>query len=305
MQQALKDPAVRNYLQAQYDQQQAQIAAASAANPLSPADSYKIGLEDVSIVGGRTHVKLPNGSTIALPEGVAPEGMIVKNTVSGNPNEGQYYIAGTGSDGRTYHYYASGQAVAVSNDGGGGAGLAASALGNGVGIGAAGSVVTPNPAGNTGGAAAPGEPAGEMHIGHPASESSASKAAAFAGSAAGTQYTVQAGDTMWDIAQRNATTLGELVAKNPHIENPDLIHPGDKINLGASDAGAAIVDDFPTTSSYPPVEGQGAASGDSQKGKNEGWVSGTSSTDPANNAIMVVEQPDTDPLKINDKKHDA
>ena len=41
-------------------------------------------------------------------------------------------------------------------------------------------------------------------------------------------YVVQRGDTLWGIAQRFHTTVGHLVALN-HIQNPDLIYPGETI----------------------------------------------------------------------------
>ena len=44
-------------------------------------------------------------------------------------------------------------------------------------------------------------------------------------------YTVVRGDTMWAIAARNGMTLYELIAKNPQIKNPNLIYPGDILNL--------------------------------------------------------------------------
>lgn len=44
-------------------------------------------------------------------------------------------------------------------------------------------------------------------------------------------YTVKKGDTMWAIAKRNNMSLKELVNKNPQIKNPNLIYPGNKINL--------------------------------------------------------------------------
>ncbi len=41
------------------------------------------------------------------------------------------------------------------------------------------------------------------------------------------RYTVQAGDTMFLIAQRFGVSLNALIAANPHITNPNLICPGD------------------------------------------------------------------------------
>lgn len=69
----------------------------------------------------------------------------------------------------------------------------------------------------------------------------------------GSVHTVVRGDTMWDIAQANGMSLAELVALNPHIENPRLIYPGDKINL--SSGGAS----YPRASSYKNQTGQAPA----------------------------------------------
>lgn len=44
-------------------------------------------------------------------------------------------------------------------------------------------------------------------------------------------YSVKKGDTMWAIAKRNGMSLDQLVKKNPQIKNPNLIYPGNKINL--------------------------------------------------------------------------
>ena len=44
-------------------------------------------------------------------------------------------------------------------------------------------------------------------------------------------YSVKSGDTMCAIAKRNGMSLEQLVKKNPQIKNPNLIYPGNKINL--------------------------------------------------------------------------
>ncbi len=43
--------------------------------------------------------------------------------------------------------------------------------------------------------------------------------------------TVVSGDTLWGIAARNNVTLSALLALNPQIKNPNLIHPGEKVRL--------------------------------------------------------------------------
>jgi LysM repeat protein len=48
-----------------------------------------------------------------------------------------------------------------------------------------------------------------------------------------TQYTISAGDTLWDIAVRIGASLDEMILANPNIF-PDLLHPGDVINLPSS-----------------------------------------------------------------------
>lgn len=54
-----------------------------------------------------------------------------------------------------------------------------------------------------------------------------------ANGAGGSSYTVKAGDTLWDIAQRHGTTYQEIAARNG-IANPDYILPGQQFNLNGS-----------------------------------------------------------------------
>ena len=45
-------------------------------------------------------------------------------------------------------------------------------------------------------------------------------------------YTVRRGDTLWDLSRRFGTTVEALVRLN-HIANPDLIYPGQVLQLPA------------------------------------------------------------------------
>jgi uncharacterized YkwD family protein/spore coat assembly protein SafA len=48
-------------------------------------------------------------------------------------------------------------------------------------------------------------------------------------------YTVVKGDTLWKIAVKTTTGVKELIALNSQLANPDLIYPGDKINVPAAE----------------------------------------------------------------------
>ncbi|NMB34619.1 MAG: SafA/ExsA family spore coat assembly protein [Clostridium sp.] len=44
-------------------------------------------------------------------------------------------------------------------------------------------------------------------------------------------HTVKSGDTMWKISVKYEIGLSEIISSNPQIKNPDLIYPGQKINI--------------------------------------------------------------------------
>lgn len=46
-----------------------------------------------------------------------------------------------------------------------------------------------------------------------------------------TTYTVKSGDTLWKISKRYRIGLTEIISANPQFENPDLIYPGDQVNV--------------------------------------------------------------------------
>lgn len=45
------------------------------------------------------------------------------------------------------------------------------------------------------------------------------------------RYTVKSGDTLWDLARKNNTTVDELLRMNPHISDRNKIYAGRSINL--------------------------------------------------------------------------
>lgn len=44
-------------------------------------------------------------------------------------------------------------------------------------------------------------------------------------------YTVKSGDTMWKISVRYKIGLREIIEANPHIKNPNLIYPNQKLTI--------------------------------------------------------------------------
>lgn len=63
-----------------------------------------------------------------------------------------------------------------------------------------------------------------------------------------TVHTVQKGETLSGIAKASDVTLKSVVNANPQIKNPDLIHPGDQVNV----PGAKTVD--PTKVAQPKTD---------------------------------------------------
>lgn len=53
--------------------------------------------------------------------------------------------------------------------------------------------------------------------------------------ASASEYTVQKGDSLWKIAKKYEIGLSEIIEANPQISNPDLIYPGQIINIPEKD----------------------------------------------------------------------
>ena len=62
-------------------------------------------------------------------------------------------------------------------------------------------------------------------------------------SAAGSVYTVVKGDSLWKIAVKHEIGVSEIIAANPQIKNPNLIYPGDRVNIPAQDAAVLEYED--------------------------------------------------------------
>lgn len=53
-------------------------------------------------------------------------------------------------------------------------------------------------------------------------------------------YTVQRGDSLWKIAVRYQVGMSEIISANPQFKNPNLIYPGQKVNIPSLDATKSI-----------------------------------------------------------------
>lgn len=53
--------------------------------------------------------------------------------------------------------------------------------------------------------------------------------------AAGSTYTVVSGDSLWKIAVKTQTGVQELININPQLKNPNLIYPGQTINVSVQE----------------------------------------------------------------------
>lgn len=142
----------------------------------------------------------------------------------------------------------------------------------------------------------------------------ASSVASHVDGSSGQTYTVAHGDTLSGIAAAHDMSLSQLESLNPDINNPNLILPGQKINLGGhggSDYGPVTVapadNDFPNSSSYNTLGVSDVhANSNDNVAKAAGWADGTGNPgDPIKDIMSGVNHLVTDPLKIQDKKHDA
>ncbi|MGI6776908.1 MAG: SafA/ExsA family spore coat assembly protein [Acetivibrionales bacterium] len=50
-----------------------------------------------------------------------------------------------------------------------------------------------------------------------------------------TTYIVKQGDSMWKIAVKHQIGVSEIISANPQVKNPNLIYPGQKLNIPTID----------------------------------------------------------------------
>ena len=70
----------------------------------------------------------------------------------------------------------------------------------------------------------------EVHAETDSLQGEAASASTVSGTDA-TVYLVRKGDNLWGIAKRYGVSLTALIAANPQIKNPNLIYPGDRVNI--------------------------------------------------------------------------
>ncbi len=78
------------------------------------------------------------------------------------------------------------------------------------------------------------------------------------GGAATHDVTVRSGDTLSGIAARNGVGLGALIAANPQISNPNLIHPGQTVHVPGGGGGGQAPSPAPAPgpAPAPPPSGE-------------------------------------------------
>ena len=57
-------------------------------------------------------------------------------------------------------------------------------------------------------------------------------------SASAVKHTVVKDDTMWKLSRAYGVTLQSVIDANPHIEDPDLIYPGDVLEIPTNEESA-------------------------------------------------------------------
>ncbi|SEB15098.1 spore coat assembly protein SafA [Thalassobacillus cyri] len=55
-------------------------------------------------------------------------------------------------------------------------------------------------------------------------------------------YHVKPGDTMWKISLRYDLSLSEFIESNDHIENPEVIYPGDRLRIPSGEITETVVE---------------------------------------------------------------
>jgi spore coat assembly protein SafA len=67
-------------------------------------------------------------------------------------------------------------------------------------------------------------------------------------------YMVKSGDTLWDISKQHGVSLNEVIKANPQIKNPDLIFPGQMVNIPGGGSRTGSLKGLPVSKGSSPSE---------------------------------------------------
>lgn len=95
-------------------------------------------------------------------------------------------------------------------------------------------------------------------------------------------HTVVPGDTLWAIARANGVPLQQLIEANPQIQNPDLIFPGQRINIpgGGTRPPSTDTQTPPTEGAEPPTAGAEPPTAGADEPPTTGDVTGVDAIGP-------------------------
>ncbi len=65
----------------------------------------------------------------------------------------------------------------------------------------------------------------------------------YSSASAASVHSVQTGDTMWKIALKYQVGVSEIISANPSVSNPNMIYPGQKLNIPALAASTLTVEE--------------------------------------------------------------
>ncbi len=65
----------------------------------------------------------------------------------------------------------------------------------------------------------------------------------YTSASAASVHSVQTGDTMWKIALKYQVGVSEIISANPSVSNPNMIYPGQKLNIPSLSASTLTIEE--------------------------------------------------------------